>query len=66
MELRKFQSGVTLLELLVTMGVVGIVAAIAFTDSTELLAEDRAENQLQELKETFLLLAPKRQQLSQE
>ncbi|MCF2863168.1 GspH/FimT family pseudopilin [Pseudoalteromonas sp. Cnat2-41] len=50
MELRKFQSGFTLLELLVTMGVVGIVAAIAFADSTELLAEDRAENQLQELK----------------
>ncbi|KJZ00871.1 GspH/FimT family protein [Pseudoalteromonas ruthenica] len=59
MELRKFQSGVTLLELLVTLGIVGIVATITLSDSTDLIASDRAENQLHELKRQLMFARAK-------
>lgn len=48
--MKKIQHGFTLLELMVTIAIVGIVAAIAFWDSSDMLEENRAENFLLELK----------------
>ena len=50
MRYKKSQFGVTLLELLITIGIVSILAAIAAPSSTALLTKGRAENQLLELK----------------
>ncbi|KTD98832.1 MULTISPECIES: GspH/FimT family pseudopilin [unclassified Pseudoalteromonas] len=44
------QSGFTLLELMVTVAIVGIIASIAFWNSSDMLEENRAENFLLELK----------------
>lgn len=48
--MNKLQRGFTLLELMVTLAIVGIVAAIAFWDSSDMLENNRAENFLLELK----------------
>lgn len=44
------QNGFTLLELMVTVAIVGIIASIAFWNSSDMLEENRAENFLLELK----------------
>lgn len=44
------QNGFTLLELMVTVAIVGIIASIAFWNSSNMLEENRAENFLLELK----------------
>ncbi|ALQ07582.1 MULTISPECIES: GspH/FimT family pseudopilin [Pseudoalteromonas] len=44
------QNGFTLLELMVTVSIVGIIASIAFWNSSDMLEENRAENFLLELK----------------
>jgi type IV fimbrial biogenesis protein FimT len=44
------QNGFTILELMVTVAIVGIVASIALWNSSDMLEEDRAENFLLELK----------------
>ncbi|MEG3757928.1 GspH/FimT family pseudopilin [Pseudoalteromonas carrageenovora] len=44
------QSGFTLLELMVTVAIVGIIASIALWNSSDMLEENRAENFLLELK----------------
>ncbi len=48
--MKKIQRGFTLLELMVTIAIVGIVAAIAFWDSSDMLENNKAENFLLELK----------------
>ncbi|GAA58886.1 type IV fimbrial biogenesis protein FimT [Pseudoalteromonas sp. BSi20652] len=48
--MKKQQTGFTLLELMVTVAVVGIVASIALWNSSDMLEENRAENYLLELK----------------
>jgi len=48
--MKQIQHGFTLLELMVTIAIVGIVAAIAFWNSSDMLEENRAENFLLELK----------------
>lgn len=48
--MKKQQHGFTLLELMVTIAIVGIVAAIALWDSSDMLEENRAENFLLDLK----------------
>lgn len=48
--MKKIQHGFTLLELMVTIAIVGIVAAIAFWNSSDMLENNRAENYLLELK----------------
>lgn len=50
MYMNKLQRGFTLLELMVTIAIVGIVATIAFWDSSDMLENNRAENYLLELK----------------
>lgn len=47
---RQQQAGFTLLELMTTVAIVAIVAGIAFFSAGEMLAKDRAENHLLELK----------------
>lgn len=44
------QNGFTLLELMVTVAIVGIIASIALWNSSDMLEENRAENFLLELK----------------
>lgn len=51
--MKSLQKGFTLLELMVTISIVGIVAAIALWDSSDLLENDRAESYLQELKRSI-------------
>ena len=51
--MKSLQKGFTLLELMVTIAIVGIVAAIALWDSSDLLENDRAESYLQELKRSI-------------
>ncbi|WP_089349166.1 GspH/FimT family pseudopilin [Pseudoalteromonas espejiana] len=48
--MKKYQNGLTLLELMVTVAIVGIIASIALWDSSDMLEENRAENFLLELK----------------
>ncbi|MBB1332685.1 GspH/FimT family pseudopilin [Pseudoalteromonas sp. SR44-5] len=48
--MKKIQRGFTLLELMVTIAIVGIVATIALWDSSDMLENNRAENYLLELK----------------
>lgn len=48
--MKKIQHGFTLLELMVTIAIVGIVAAIAFWDSSDMLENNKAESFLLELK----------------
>ena len=48
--MKSSQQGFTLLELMVTITIVGIIAVIALWDSSDLLEKDRAESYLQELK----------------
>lgn len=50
MYMNKLQRGFTLLELMVTIAIVGIVATIALWDSSDMLEENRAENFLLDLK----------------
>jgi prepilin-type N-terminal cleavage/methylation domain-containing protein len=49
-KMKKKQNGFTLLELMVTVAIVGIVASIALWNSSDMLEENRAENFLLELK----------------
>ncbi|MCG7542969.1 GspH/FimT family pseudopilin [Pseudoalteromonas sp. MM17-2] len=53
------QAGFTLLELMVTVAIVAIVASIAFSNSTDMLARDRAENHLFELKRQLMFARAK-------
>ncbi len=48
--MKSLQRGFTLLELMVTLAIVGIVALIALWDSSDMLENDRAESYLLELK----------------
>ncbi|BDF93628.1 MULTISPECIES: GspH/FimT family pseudopilin [Pseudoalteromonas] len=48
--MKKQQHGFTLLELMVTIAIVGIVALIAIWNSSDMLENNRAENYLLELK----------------
>lgn len=48
--MKKIQYGFTLLELMVTVAIVGIIATIALWNSSDMLEENRAENFLLELK----------------
>ena len=48
--MKKTQYGFTLLELMVTVAIVGIIATIALWNSSDMLEENRAENFLLELK----------------
>ena len=48
--MKKFQTGLTLLELMVAVAIVGIIASIALWDSSDMLEENRAESFLLELK----------------
>ncbi|CAM4324502.1 GspH/FimT family pseudopilin [Pseudoalteromonas ostreae] len=48
--MNKQQHGFTLLEVMVTLAIVGILASIAFWNSTDMLENNRAENYLLELK----------------
>ncbi len=47
------QNGFTLLELMVTVAIVGIIASIAIWNSSDMLEENRAENFLLELKRSI-------------
>ncbi|MEI8644979.1 GspH/FimT family pseudopilin [Pseudoalteromonas sp. Hal040] len=51
--MKSLQRGFTLLELMVTLAIVGIVAVIALWDSSDMLENDRAESYLLELKRTL-------------
>ncbi len=51
--MKSLQRGFTLLELLVTLAIVGIVAVIALWDSSDMLENNRAENYLYDLKRTL-------------
>jgi len=51
--MKSLQRGFTLLELMVTLAIVGIVALIALWDSSDMLESDRAESYLLELKRTL-------------
>ncbi|WP_217874557.1 GspH/FimT family pseudopilin [Pseudoalteromonas shioyasakiensis] len=51
--MKSLQRGFTLLELMVTLAIVGIVALIALWDSSDMLENDRAESYLLELKRTL-------------
>lgn len=51
--MKKIQRGFTLLELMITISIVGIVAAIAFWNSSNMLEENQAENYLLDLKRTL-------------
>ena len=48
--MKKYQNGLTFLELMITVAIVGIIASIALWDSSDMLEENRAENYLLELK----------------
>jgi len=48
--MKKIQYGFTLLELMVTVAIIGIIATIALWNSSDMLEENRAENFLLELK----------------
>ncbi|MFK3859069.1 GspH/FimT family pseudopilin [Pseudoalteromonas rhizosphaerae] len=48
--MNKQQHGFTLLEVMVTLAIVGILASIAFWNSSDMLENNRAENYLLELK----------------
>ncbi|WP_372759978.1 GspH/FimT family pseudopilin [Pseudoalteromonas sp.] len=48
--MKKIQQGFTILELMVTVAIVGIVATIALWNSSDMLEDNRAENFLLELK----------------
>ncbi|SJN45055.1 Type IV fimbrial biogenesis protein FimT [Pseudoalteromonas sp. JB197] len=48
--MKKIQYGFTLLELMVTVAIVGIIATIALWNSSDMLEDNRAENFLLELK----------------
>lgn len=50
MYMKNKQHGFTLLELIVTISIVGIIAAIAIWNSSDMLEKNRAENFLLELK----------------
>ena len=51
--MKSLQQGFTLLELMVTIAIVGIIATIAIWDSSDMLENDRAESYLLELKRTL-------------
>ena len=53
MQSHRLQRGITLLELIITLAVVSIIAALVFPDSRAMMARNRAENQLQELKKNL-------------
>ncbi|WP_404340658.1 GspH/FimT family pseudopilin [Pseudoalteromonas mariniglutinosa] len=57
--MKSAQCGFTLLELMITVAIVGILAAIAFWDSSDLLENDRAENYLLELKRNIIFARSK-------
>ena len=57
--MKRSHKGFTLLELMVTVGIVAIVAAIAFANSGDMLARDRAESHLQELKRQLMFARAK-------
>ena len=51
--MKSLQRGFTLLELMVTLAIVGIVALIALWDSSDMRENERAESYLLELKRTL-------------